>query len=177
LDRLIVITGGPIAPVTGSLVFGNVPSYELVYGEPYLREFLNEKTDIPYSGFLGLEGSIVVQYNDINAENEFVDTDIFFTTTSISAIYGNEGGDCFTQADLDAQYEAGKQYCINSPEECGLRSGKAAFTGELAEKIQSYLTLTEDSVPFYLSPGSYAQTYGSNGTNTLNVEEYARLKC
>lgn len=54
---------------------------------------------------------------------------------------------------------------------------QSPFTGELAEDIQSYLMLTENSVPFNLSPGSYVQVYGSNGTNTLNVEEYARLQC
>ena len=51
------------------------------------------------------------------------------------------------------------------------------FTGELAEDIQSYLVLTENSVPFYLSPGSYVQAFGSDAMNTINVEEYARLQC
>ncbi|MDA3787939.1 MAG: hypothetical protein PF503_05555 [Desulfobacula sp.] len=104
-DRLIVITGAPIAPVTGTLVFGNIPSYQLVYGEgnPSLGKFLNNTTDIPSSGFLGLVGSIVVQYNDINAENEFVDTDIFFTTTSVSASYGTTGisGGCYTEEQMN----------------------------------------------------------------------------
>ncbi|SLM28784.1 exported hypothetical protein [Desulfamplus magnetovallimortis] len=166
--------------------------------------------------------------------------------------------------DLDAQYEAGKQYCIENPELCGLYSqenvddsysgGYAAgiasveipeciqdyteedltnsyndgytagvtsveipeciqdyteedltnsyndgytagytegyeiaeedcesgttfpFTGELPETFQTYLVLTDDSVPFYLPPGSYVQGYGSNGANTVNVRKYARVE-
>ncbi|NDY94401.1 M12 family metallo-peptidase [Wenzhouxiangella limi] len=84
LDRLIVITGGPIAPVFGTPVFGNTPSYQLVYGNPYDGPFLGESIDIPTSGFLGLRGSIVIQYNDANASGEFVNTRIIFTTTSVS---------------------------------------------------------------------------------------------
>ena len=104
-DRLIIITGDPIAPVTGTLVFGNIPSYQLVYGEePYIGDFLNNKTDIPSSISLGLAGSIVVQYNDINDGNEFVDTDILFTTTSVSACYGTKG---IVKGDLDDDGELG----------------------------------------------------------------------
>lgn len=61
LDRLIISPGEPIAPVAGAPVFGNTISYQLVYGEPCVGEFLGENTDIPASGFLWLAGSIVVQ--------------------------------------------------------------------------------------------------------------------
>ena len=50
-------------------------------------------------------------------------------------------------------------------------------TYELPENINTYLILTENSVPLYLPKGSYVQAYGSNGINTLNVEKYARLQC
>ncbi len=49
--------------------------------------------------------------------------------------------------------------------------------GDLPESVQSYFVLTKDSVPFYLPAGSYVQVYGSDGVNTINVEEYARLQC
>lgn len=38
------------------------------------------------------------------------------------------------------------------------------------ERVQSYLVLTDLSVPINLPQGSYFQVFGSNGSNTVNVE-------
>jgi len=81
-DRLIILG----FPVIGTLVFGNTPDdIGLSYGDySVVGNFLDNSTDIPTSGFLGLEGVILVQYYDINSGGEFVDTKIFFKTTSAS---------------------------------------------------------------------------------------------
>ena len=91
----------------------------------------------------------------------------------------SEDTDCYSQSDLDTEYEAGKQYCIDNPELCGIEISGASrppFVGTLPENIQSYLVLT-DSTPFYLSPGNYVQTFGSEGNNTINIEKYSRVQC
>ena len=47
---------------------------------------------------------------------------------AIIELSNNEGNDeCFTQTDLDAQYAAGMQYCIDHPEECGISSQSATL--------------------------------------------------
>ncbi len=84
-----------------------------------------------------------------------------------------------SQAELDAKFEDGKQYCIDNPEACGIEIGGAcrpSFTGVLPDTVQSYLVLTDESAPFYLSPGNYVQTFGSETNNTVNIEKYARVQ-
>ncbi|MBF0234164.1 MAG: LamG domain-containing protein [Desulfamplus sp.] len=78
----------------------------------------------------------------------------------------------YTQADLDAKYNDGYQ----AGQQDYVCSGKPPFTGDLPEIIQSYLVLTDNSAPFYLSAGNYVQSFGSEGSNTVNVEKYARVQ-
>ncbi len=49
-------------------------------------------------------------------------------------------GTC-SQSELDAKYEAGKQYCIDNPEECGISTGDGGYTkADLDAKYQEGFT-------------------------------------
>jgi len=88
------------------------------------------------------------------------------------------GDGYYTQSDLNAQYEAGKQYCIDNPAACGIEIGATTppFIGVLPDSAQTYLTLTDNSVPFYSPPGSFIQVYGSQSSNTMNVRKQSRMQ-
>ena len=47
----------------------------------------------------------------------------------------------------------------------------------LPETVNTYLILTDNSVPFNIPYGSYVQVIGSAGPNTINVESDARVDC
>jgi len=152
----------------------NTSNWEWVSGSQ--STFRNWRAGQPDSGYNDGEDDRYAAINYLNTGSDEWDSYPNLAFRTIRGIIEVESStpdsDQYTEG-----YEAGRQYCIDYPEECGLRPGKEAFAGELAEHVQSYLTLTEDSVPFNLSPGSYVQAYGSNGMNTLNLEEYARLQC
>jgi hypothetical protein len=57
-----------------------------------------------------------------------------------------------------------------------LRLPSSSQTPVLPETIQTYLILTNDSVPVTLPFGSYFEVYGSSGGNTVNVRMGARVR-
>ena len=57
-----------------------------------------------------------------------------------------------------------------------LTIGSGGGSNELPENIQTYIILTDDSVPLTLPYGSYIQVFGSTNTNTINIEAGARVQ-
>ncbi len=113
----------------------------------------------------------------ISSDNDDRKT-LFFRNDPVTGGKLAANGYCL-QSDLDAQFNAGKQYCIDNPEACGIHTGTKPdqpFIGILPASPQSYLALTDKSVPFFMPPGSYVRVYSSTGSNTVNVRKYARMQ-
>jgi hypothetical protein len=65
---------------------------------------------------------------------------------------------------------------IISSSDSALTIGSATGSDELPENIQTYIILTDNSVPLTLPYGSYIQVFGSTNINTINIEAGARVQ-
>ena len=69
------------------------------------------------------------------------DTRIYNRALSESEIQELYNESACSQSELDAKYEAGKQYCIDNPEECGISTGGGGYTkADLDAKYQEGFT-------------------------------------